>query len=569
MSNNEKTPKSDEIRPQKTERDYQREIAEAKSKQQAESTKIVDEKLESSKSEEEELQRMIEEEDKAAAERNDLEQKLAVAKKREEELAKNQESTKPVDESKPKELTEFEKQQAIRKLEEDIKKYEGYGDLTQQCLLVNMSSDDINEWLTTELRGMQAEEQRRVLRDTNSLMFRLLRANNNASNSSQAELMIRALRELSDSNRNLTNSVDTLIKDKSTSGGKFSNELHGNKAALAFTARLKGLKKVYLYNSGFHIDLRPFELAELNEFFMSVDNEGDELGRVLGGHFYMIHDLFVKQKFMELLPLAVVGSNLKNWDRGDVLAQNISINDYDTLLWAVCSLMYRKGVRVDMVCADPQCGNTTHNILHDISKMRMVDVEQLGEEAIEWISKGAEVTTKDLERYRKEIINQTKTFDDKNVRYHLRVPSIHEVLNYGNKLMSVITSKVQGEPTLKNDQVMSRVLINYNRSFVPWIEKIEMVNEDDPNKVDFSSTSHEAFHSVLEVRVDDPDDGTVLTNITEFMRNTKLCHICYPAAPCAACGKVHPKAVDGMLAWDAQFLFFSLTYRRLEPIGIV
>ena len=551
MPNEKNNPES--VKPQKTERDFKAEIEAAKQKQASEQPK--------------------------SETQDELIAKLTVAQEREKTIKPDTPKVEePVPEEPPKDepsdeaeeiISKLEQQRTVNEIEDELKKFAGYADITAQSTLTNMTNEEIGRWLEEEIRGMPAEEQRRVLSDTDSLVFRLLRTNNNPSNSNQAEMMIRALDEVAKTNRKLVCSIDTVLKDKSTSGGRFSNELHGNKAALAFTARMKGLKKVYLYNSGFHIDIRPFELAELNEFFMSIDNEGQELGRILGGHFYMVHDLFVKQKFMEILPLAIVGSNLKGWDRGDILAKNISINDYDTLMWAVCSLMYNKGVRVDMVCGDTSCGHTTRNILHDIQKMRMVDTENMGEEAIEWLVSGKEVTSKDLQHYRTEILGQTSTFTDKQIRFHLRVPSIFDVLDYGNKLMSIITAKVQGSHTLKNDQIVSRVLINYNRSFVPWISRIDMMNEDDSSKVDFTSTSHEAFHSVLEVRVDDPDDGTILTNITEFMRSTKLCHICYPATPCGACGKLHPHAVDGMLAWDAQYLFFSLTYRKLEPIGIV
>jgi hypothetical protein len=189
------------------------------------------------------------------------------------------------------------------------------------------------------------------------------------------------------------------------------------------------------------------------------------------------------------------------------------------------------------------------------------------EEATEWMLNGKEVTWQDLQTYRATVLQQNKYFDDRNVRYHLKVPSIRAVLDHGTKLMALVTAKIQGKPSLHNETVVSRTLINYNRGFMPWIEKIEMLT--DEKQVEFSSASEEAFHSVLEIKTDDPDDGTIMKEFIAFMKSTRISHICHQAIPCEACKQTHPSAVDGMLAWDAQYLFFYLTYRKLEPIGIV
>lgn len=406
------------------------------------------------------------------------------------------------------------------------------------------------------------EDRRKILEDRDHYICRLLQTDSTASNNLQAAFATEAM--------GATEDVETLRvadKDKLSKGKRsYDKELTGKAAALALTARVKGIKKVYLYNSGFHVCIRPMDFTELDNFYTEVDQEGEELGRIIGGLMFLIHDTHLKAKFADLLESIVVSTNLIGWNKKSTLINNISIQDLDTLYWAVCSMMHRNGIKLDLVCGHSECGHVTPDQLLDINRMRIVDTSQMSQEALQFLVSDEPVKEEQLKEYREKTLDLKKSFTNRNIRYDLIVPTIGDVIKYNKKLMAEVIINAGDDYSLSNQRIMRNIMLNYNRNFAPWISRVSYIDED--GNVEFSCRDIEGVHAALALSDDSEDDGELMRGVTDFIKETKLSHIGYAVLKCVKCGKSSTDAINGYRAWDAQGLFTSLTYLKLGQIGM-
>jgi hypothetical protein len=352
---------------------------------------------------------------------------------------------------------------------------------------------------------------------------------------------------------------------KTATGGRYGKDMRGKQAELAFTAKLRGLKKVYLYNSGFYVVIRPWTLGELNMFFQSVDMEDNTLGNLLGYYRFTIQDAFVKKSFMEIFPSCVVISNLKGWANGNHLVNNISFNDYDTLLWAVCSMMYKEPIPTSIHCLDDQCRAVVDGE-YDLSRMCLLNHSVLGKEAFEFIHADNEVDADMLREYRNTILGGNTGVIDTitKVRYKLAVPLMNEYLAAASQTIADLIGAVNGTNNVKNRTLANQIIIQFNRNYIPWISEIQMLEND---KVVLSTSDKSTYGPILERLGHDDSNADLHEALSKFMRDSQAVIIGYTPQPCSACGKTIGVG-SGYVALDVEKLFFDLTYQALYEIGL-
>jgi len=406
------------------------------------------------------------------------------------------------------------------------------------------------------------KKRREILSDRDHYISRLLQTDDTPASNMQAAFASEAMAETKD-----PSALRVSDKDKTSHGKKSYNaELSGEAARMAFTSRIKGIKKVYLYNSGFYVCLRPLELTELDDFYVEVDQEGEELGRIIGGLMFMIHDMHLKAKFMDLLNAAVVNSNLIGWNKKKTLIDNVSIQDLDTLYWAVCSMMHRNGIKIDLVCGHEDCQHVSKSKLMDINRMRIVDTSEMAEDALKFLISDEPVKPEQLKEYRNDTLDMSSSFSHNHIKYDLKVPTIGEVLSYQKSLMAEIVVNGNEDHSASSVQTTRRIMLNYNRNFTPWISRVSYL--DDEGSVEFSCRDVKGVHAALALNDDSEDEGIIMKEVTNYIKRTKLSHVGYAVIACEKCGKSSTDHINGYKAWDAQALFTSLTYLKLGQIGM-
>ena len=374
---------------------------------------------------------------------------------------------------------------------------------------------------------------------------------------------------LEDSSTKLERGVKALA-DAVDTGPKMGAEpriLKGEDARLTFIAKLAGLRRIMLFNSGFHIVIRPMNLAEISSFFTTVDIEYKEYGRLLGGHFYLMVDYFLKQKISEILPSIVVSSNLVGWDKGTTLIDNISLHDYESIVWGILTLMYRKGINIDLICTNPECATVTKEYLCDLAKMRYHDYSKLHDSALSTVASNEPITPEQCALYRKQLSEHSGCFsiiDTNNViKVDFKTATLGEYLTAGNVLMSNMATAINGKLDTNNVNVSTYITGNFYKMLAPWVSQISVLNDDGTTGLVTDDLN--AIMDTIDLVQDKFIDFGA--QFDKFVSATRVSFIVYYGMECPKCHHKASDAVNDFKPVDVQLLFFYLSYRELSAIG--
>ena len=409
--------------------------------------------------------------------------------------------------------------------------------------------------------SVKGKELSGLLKDRDHPITRLLRSMDNMFNNKNTNAFNNAIKALEDIGTKLSESTnvkkDTISTAKNTSG-----TLGGKEADLFFAARLRGIRKIYLHSSGFWVTLRAPTIVELQTLMNSVDLENDELGASLGGIHYYCLDAVLKRRFIEFAVSLITSANLPNWDKDGELVKYLSYNDLETLMWAVCTSMYKKGVSIAHVCLNTECRHTRSDIKYDLSKLRLINTDLLNEDAIMTSTSETPVDVEILDAYRNSTLkgNTTVSFieEDNKITVTTRVPSIKEYIDHCGLILGKIISITNGEKKIKSRKVGLALTSVFINAYTPWIESITISNKDLVNdKNAITSKTQETITSTLDYFLDTGTDNDFVDKMDDFINKSKVSFIGFRNEPCEKCGKKDETAGE-FRTWDITSLFFTL-----------
>lgn len=353
--------------------------------------------------------------------------------------------------------------------------------------------------------------------------------------------------------------ADEIIRNKPAGDGP-RRKLSGPEAKMAVLARAKGLRKVHLLNSGFWVMLRPMQLTELSQWYNTASMEAKDFGKLMGGHAFMFSDVLLRKTFMDILPSIIVDSNLDGWRNPDRLAKMISIQDFDTLVWAECTLIYKQGVTVNLHCTNEECQFVANNVNVDLEKLRFNNLSIMSEEATKYLAEqlttSTNVTTENLKRYHRALgFNKDIVVGD--VTYKCHVPSVHYFCQCGAEFVRMILDSVKGlDNSVDNvDQgIESNVRLNIAKTYLPWVYKI--------TTPDFETEDKDAILTQMEQDV--RTGRTLQDEILKYQYDTKISYFCYTMLECPRCHKTPSKSLEDYYPLDPTYLFFFLCSRQLS-----
>ena len=363
-----------------------------------------------------------------------------------------------------------------------------------------------------------------------------------------------------------------VVRDFFTHGAKFSSDnpqnLSGKKARIAVMARMRGLFKVNLLNSGFYLILRAPQVAELQEFASSVSIEASEFGRELGNHFGLCADVFIKAKFIELLEdyNLIVESNFVDINKKGALAENLSYFDYDVIMWALVSLMYRNGLHTRIACT--HCRTETPDALVDVSSTKWINTDLYTEEMINYWSEKVDEngkpimrTARDLKNYRERIVPMTRRVvqqhGDSKIALVLKDPSMARFLNFGEKFMNDLNKTLHGPTRLREKQMEIKATLHLFQMFAPWIKELEILDEND--RVVMRTDDMDAITDTLDIGMQ--KEFNLLKEINTYMGEARVNHIGTFSIQCPNCGAKPETGLDNFFPLDVETIFFALSCR--------
>jgi hypothetical protein len=214
----------------------------------------------------------------------------------------------------------------------------------------------------------------------------------------------------------------------------------------------------------------------------------------------------------------------------------------------------------------PEGCSHTESLTIDLSKMVRTRYGRLSQDAIRHLAKARnpaiKVTHEEVDTYQKELGFDGKTIDFDGFRFVLQTPSLAAYLEAGQVFNTEILNEVQANNT---KAIYEAIAYRRLRSFIPYIARLESIGTDD--EVLMTIDDSLGISMILDALTNTPGyEENLEQKFIDFIAESQLTHICYPAFACKACGH-QPETSNGFLSLDPQTAFFTMAYRKLIPVS--
>lgn len=459
-------------------------------------------------------------------------------------------------------------------------------DISNGVIAIIGNSEEYQQAMEEEFVSDPRERDEKI-KDPSDYILKGAAAVNHGFFTQNQIMLTRMIRELIEQNKELTAAVKELrlarISPNSYLKKAENGVVDGKMAGLAVIAATQGTFRVILYNSGFNITLRPITIEMASEFINSVDRDFQELGRILGGFFHLPMAVYLKQKLAEFLPKLIINSNFVNWKDTSALLNNISYHDYDTLLWALGSMLYKEGIGIGVLCCNKDCRNSEESHFIDLAKSCYLNLDKLKGEAVSWImATSVQRTEEDLKHYREDILGNVRKYtpEGSSVTYVMKDPSLSSFINHGCDIIGKLADAVNDaeEPILEDDdseivrekEIANRrerqrlIGIQMYRMLIPWLDHLEVL--DKASNQTIMVRGYEAIEASLEQKAN--VHSNLYNELEDFIKASKVSFYCTSYIQCPKCGKRIDFKTNDLTPIDLEYLFFFLSCLFLEQAGV-
>ena len=446
--------------------------------------------------------------------------------------------------------------------------------LTDADSIVEMSTDVITRAIAKGTSAFAAE-----MEDLTSDHAHVQQASNYYSAGN--EVLKRCLEKITDLD-SFKNEIPGIREGTATVGRKHRdpNNPHkvfsGDEAYRIFATLTSGVRRVYLWNSGITLTLRNVKLRELDSYLEMVSDEKYEYGKLYGAWYYLFAGLSIDRHIIEqILPTAIISSNYKDWQDTDKLLSQISLQDYQVILWTLACLMYPTGTNVSYVCGNKNCQHV-HTEHVDLGKLKYQRNELINDKMIEHFSKSI-VDDKDLEQYRTYLnFDKAIEFDLNNsvadkvhFKINLKQSSLLDYLNVGKAYNAELNRQAD---VTNRDSVVRYITYNQNRCYRSWIKSIESTASVDGVTYleavvenDSTGNNDKTIDNILDELQQHQNNFN--KEIQDYIQSTKITHIAFHFEKCPNCGTEPTTSYHGYIPYDMTQAFFTLGRMKLLKIS--
>ena len=485
------------------------------------------------------------------------------AAERAKQLLEEEEKKKAEAEAKAK---EEQKTEAERKIEEKKKRAVTDNNCAGVFFTDNGNDDDIEAAYQAadaeDTRDEQTKEQ-----DPDPYVMALATATVTGQRNKQQRFLTRMINELEEQGKHVDPMINKFRLSKinpAFSDKAGPKRLSGATAQAAVLANTQGLYRVMLYNSGFWITIRPISVADADAFVREVDRNFKDLGRIIGGHYHLVMGVFLKRKVIDFLSSIVVGSNLDGWEDISVLADNISLQDYETILWAICVAMYRDGIGIGVYCTNPDCRYLDENQYVDLTNACFYNPDVFNADAVSWMEQIHVTRTPEaLRTYREKILGGVKEIDNGDgIIYTVKVPSLLSAVTKGTDLIGEMSKVVNNAPDQKSEDLMNKITFHIYKMMAPWIAELRIKKSTG----DIYINDYKAICLSLEAQI--KGASKLYDKFEDFVRDTRCSFYGLTSLECPKCHKRPTLTKENIFPLDVEYVFFCLSCLLLEQTGI-
>lgn len=467
------------------------------------------------------------------------------------------------------------------------------------ALLARLSTrQETSEAYTDLVNNTSREENDRAMMDVTSRQYQLSRVTTDLSSDDENELA--ALRRLGDKPedaKKLDYSYKGIADDVAVVDKYFaqSDTYEATKNAnMIFNALLNGgMRRINLWNSGFTLTLRCPTLSELNDYYTAINRMDLERGAQHGALYYHFGVCAITREFVDhLLPVVIRGSSYNKYTNHTALLKAISLQDFNTIVWALSVLMNPDGAYVDYVCAHEGCNHTQRELV-DLSKLRLLNTDIINDDMVNYFKDGNRVVDDEkLDLYHKlckfdrtlEFVQQ-KGATTRTWKIEVKQASLYDYLVEADRFLVDLDMSARLDDDeadldketveyLQRQAVENFFRFNGVRAFIPWIRKITLTDQVADGKTRTviydleNSENKDNIPAVMEKILNALSIGVpdFVKKMDEYITGTRVSHIAYYYPECPRCHTPPSNSWNGYVPYDALFNFFMLaTIYLLRP----
>lgn len=395
------------------------------------------------------------------------------------------------------------------------------------------------------------------------------------------EMLKEALGKIDDLSK-LVAEIPGVKEGVATVGAKHINQDNPNKVYSGeegyriFATLTSGVRRVTLWNSGITLTLRNIPLRQLDKYLELANHTDYEYGKEYGAWYYLFSSLIIDKHIVEqILPDAIVSSNYKDWQDTDKLLAQISLQDYQIILWALICLMYPTGAPISYVCANKDCGHI-HSERVDLGKLRLNNTSLINDDMIKHFSE-KRVDDKMLEEYRKKCnLDEVIEFEVsdspdfiKRYKISLRQANLKDYLDVGKAYNAELTKQIDAS---SREAVLRYITYNQNRCYRPWIKSIQCSVIVDGKEIFSPIVENDSTGNndkTIDLILDEIQQNNVkfTKQMQDYIQRTKISHTAFFVDKCPACGEKPVTSHEGYIPYDMAQAFFILGRMKLLRIS--
>jgi len=345
-------------------------------------------------------------------------------------------------------------------------------------------------------------------------------------------------------------------------------KITGERAMLRVRALvgLGSMVHVPLWHSGFWITLKAPPDTELLELHRRLAEEKITLGRQTWGLSFANNSVFLSAWVTDFILANSYGTTLKDPSE---LRSKISSLDIPTLIWGIACVIWPRGFQYARSVLD----QTEHQYLTikeklNVPKLFWTDTSSLTPWQISHMGNrhGATMSNEAVQRYREEFTRgkgrEVQLTDE--LKLMLRVPSLDQYLNSGQKWVNNIVAMVDRAFAMKNqDQARDAFISDQGkatnmRQFSHWVESIDA----EGRVIDDEATIEQTFDALSS---SDELRRKFFEHVRVFMEDATISTVAVPAASEEDRAKALPR-FPHLLPLDVLSVFFILLVQRTQLI---
>lgn len=390
---------------------------------------------------------------------------------------------------------------------------------------------------------------------------------------------------LRDENSDFTNNFIFNNKSMGVKSAVIKSSSNSGEQVILRAAHELGLgspKAIPLYNSGFHIVLKPYTDRKLVELYTKIAESKISLGSLTKGLIFSSSTYYVTECIIDFIREHIYNTSLA-LEPGDDIMDYVVTQDLPDLIWGIILTSKPSGFEYKRACThDPaNCHNIESGLLK-LQEAQYINRNALSEWQKIFMTKlnSRSKTKEEVLRYQKELVCMSEKRielmgnDLLKIKILLKAPTINEYISSSKRWVMEISDKINQMFSSSSESDRDKFIIESGkatsiRQYCHYVSSIEEYrNEDEENII----TDKETIENYLTFMGDENIKNKFFDAVSDYISKSTVTVIGIPVYNCSACNNpqtqgtdIHDPVFSEIIPLDMLSYFFShLTQRILK-----